>query len=336
MVLKMISAGLASLVLCTLAAPYIINKLRVLKFGQQIITEYGPTWHKNKQGVPTMGGVLFIVSTVIAYLIFAFSYYSKGEDFYGGSLPSSAITTLIVAFLLAMMGLADDFTKIRKKHNEGLTEIQKLICQFVLGIGFVLYLGIRNHWDTTVALPFTDYRLDLWYFYYLFAFVCFVGFVNGTNITDGIDGLLTSVTIPVNIMFIVFAVTDGASDMAILNTAFLGGLIGFLFFNWNPARVFMGDTGSMFIGGMVVCTAFVLDVPYALFIAGFVYLFETFSVLIQRTYFKLTHGKRLFKMTPVHHGLELDGWPEKKIVFTFTAISAAACLICALGKYIEF
>ncbi len=322
-----LGAGILSLVLAALCAPFLIKKLRILKFGQQIITEYGPTWHKNKQGVPTMGGFIFMISTLVTYVIFALTNLSKvGFD----DFPSAAMTSLFVALLLGVMGFADDFTKIKQKHNQGLTEKQKIVVQSLIGVGFIVYIAIRNGGDTTVLIPFTDYRLDLWYFYYVFAFIAFIGFVNGCNLTDGIDGLAASVTCPVMLLYTVVAYVMGASDIAVLSAAFFGGLVGYLFFNWYPARVFMGDTGSMFLGGMVVTIAFCLDIPAVLFLAGFVYLVEAFSVLIQQTYFKLTHGKRLFKMTPIHHHFELCKWSEVKIVSVFTAVSALMCVLAAV------
>jgi len=322
-----LGAAVASLIVAALCAPFLIKKLRILKFGQQIITEYGPTWHKNKQGVPTMGGFIFMLSTLVAYLIFAVVNFAKGD---GLTFPSAAFTSLFVALLLGFMGFADDFTKIKQKHNQGLTEKQKIVVQSLIGLGFIAYIAIRNGGDTTVLIPFTDYRLDLWYFYYVFAFIAFIGFVNGCNLTDGIDGLAASVTLPVMALYTVIAFVVGAADLAVLSAAFFGGLLGYLFFNWHPARVFMGDTGSMFLGGMVVTIAFCLDIPAVLFLAGFVYMAEAFSVLIQQTYFKITKGKRIFKMTPIHHHFELCNWSEVKIVSVFTLVSAAMCALAAV------
>ncbi len=335
MSIQLVVIGVAlSLLLATACAPILIKKLRILKFGQQIITEYGPTWHKNKQGVPTMGGLIFILSTAVSFLILGIWHYSKGDNFFGEMFLGAPFMALLVSILLGVMGFADDFTKIKQKHNQGLTEKQKIVVQSLIGIAFIVFIAIRNGGDTSVLIPFTDYRLELSFLYYVFAFVAFIGFVNGCNLTDGIDGLAASVTLPVMALYTAVAVFFGATDIAILTGAFFGGLIGYLFFNWHPARVFMGDTGSMFLGGIVVTVAFCLDIPMVLFLAGFVYLAEAFSVLIQQTYYKLTKGKRIFKMTPIHHHFELCNWSEVKIVCVFTAVSFITCALAALWLFL--
>lgn len=326
----LIGSVLVSFGIAVLVAPFLIKKLRILKFGQQIITEYGPTWHKNKQGVPTMGGIIFIISTVLSYLLFILITYLV----YGGDSVSVfsnyAFMCLVTSIILGLMGFSDDFIKIKKKHNQGLNEIQKLIIQTVVGIGFVVFISINNSWDTTIRIPFVNGRVDLWYFYYPLAVIAFVGFVNACNLTDGIDGLAASVTIPVMLFYSSYAFLIGSLEVSTLSGAFIGGLIGYLLFNWHPARVFMGDTGSMFIGGMVVTIAFALDIPFVLFIAGFVYFIEALSVMIQVAYFKLTHGKRLFKMTPIHHHFELCKWSEEKIVIVFTSVSVVMCILAII------
>ncbi|MDF2685494.1 MAG: phospho-N-acetylmuramoyl-pentapeptide-transferase, partial [Clostridia bacterium] len=305
-----------SLLIAIIIAPFLIPYLRKIKFGQQIITDYGPTWHKSKQGTPTMGGFIFIGSVLVSYLIYGFQYYTKGELFSISSvLPSSALTALIVSLLFSLMGFADDFVKVSKKRNLGLTAKQKMILQILISAAYIIYIAIKTNTRTSVDIPFTNITLELSYFYYVFALFAMVGFVNAVNLTDGIDGLCTSVTLPVSIFFALAATIKGASDISVLASALAGGCIGFLVFNWHPAKVFMGDTGSMFLGGMVVTFAFALDMPLILVIAGFIYMIEAFSVMIQVAYFKITKGKRLFKMTPIHHSFELSGYSEVKIVF---------------------
>lgn len=323
-------AFLVSLVVGLVIAPMMIAYLRKLKFGQQIITEYGPTWHKKKQGIPTMGGIIFIIAIYAAYFCVAFPYYTSGEYIVGNILPSAGLSSLIVSTLLAFMGFTDDMVKIKQKHNQGLNEKQKLIIQTMIAVLFLVYDGIRTNFRTSVDIPFTGVTLELSYFYYVFAFLAFVGFVNAVNLTDGIDGLATTVTMPVSAFFIIASVAKNAGELSILSAALLGGCVVFICFNKNPAKVFMGDTGSMFFGGMVVTLAFSLDMPLILIIVGFVYLVEAVSVMIQVCYFKATKGKRLFKMTPIHHHFELSGWSENKICVVFGSVSFAMCLLAAL------
>ena len=323
-------AGIVAFVIGIIIAPMMISYLRKLKFGQQIITEYGPTWHKKKQGIPTMGGIIFIFSIYAAYFAVAFPYYASSDYLIGRILPSVGLTSLIIATLLGFMGFIDDFVKIKQKHNQGLTEKQKLIIQIFIGTIFIIYNGIRINFRTSVDIPFTDITIEFSYFFYLFALIAFVGFVNAVNLTDGIDGLATSVTLPVAAFFTVTAIAKNAFDLSILAAALLGGCIAFLVYNKNPAKVFMGDTGSMFLGGTVVTLAFGLDMPLMLVIVGFVYMIEAFSVMIQVVYFKATKGKRLFKMTPIHHHFELSGWSENKICVVFGSVSFVFCLLASL------
>lgn len=329
-----LSGLLAAFCVALAAAPLLIRFLHRLKFGQQIITEYGPTWHKGKQGVPTMGGFIFIGGAVIAYLLFGAGYYTSPQAGQTVFLPSAGVIALLVSLLLGLMGFADDFVKIRKKHNQGLTEKQKLFLQGLIGVGFLIYDALRTGGRTWVEIPFVGFRLELSYFYYVFALILFVGFVNAVNLTDGLDGLATSVTLPVLAFFGVTAFLKGAMELSLLSAAVFGACAAFLIFNWHPAKVFMGDTGSMFLGGMVSVLAFLLDMPLMLVVVGLIYLAEAVSVMIQMTYFKLTHGKRLFKMTPIHHHFELCKWSEVKIVLTFSGISlvmcAAAFIFCVL------
>ena len=333
-----IAAFVAALVCVLIATPIVIPFLRKLKAGQQIIQDMGPTWHQSKQGTPTRGGLIFMGAVLVSYLIFAFEYYTSGVNpASGASIPSTGITCLITSVILALMGFSDDFIKIKKKNNAGLSEIQKIILQFLISAAFLIFNAIRTGGSTVLSFDFPffvdaigGWQIDLGIFWYVLAMIVMVGFTNAVNITDGLDGLCTSVTIPVAIFFVVVSAIRGAYDITVLSIALAGALIGFLIFNWHPCKIMMGDTGSMFLGGMITTIAFSLDMPLVLLVVGIVYFIETFSVIIQRTYFKLTHGKRLFKMTPIHHSFEMSGWSEEKICFLFSGITVVACVIAAL------
>lgn len=325
-----LSGLLASFCIALAASPLLIRFLHRLKFGQQIITEYGPTWHKGKQGIPTMGGFIFIGGTLLTYLLFGFRYYGTLHAGVSAMIPSPGVMAMLVSLLLGLMGFADDFVKIKKKHNQGLTEKQKLFLQGLIGVAFLIYDALRAGGRTWVEIPFIGYRLELSYFYYFFAIIAFVGFVNAVNLTDGLDGLATSVTLPVLAFFAVTALLRGALELSLLSAAVFGGCVAFLIFNWHPAKVFMGDTGSMFLGGIVVTLAFLLDMPLILVVVGLIYLAEAVSVMIQVAYFKATKGKRLFKMTPIHHHFELCQWSEVKIVLVFSGVSLLMCVIAFL------
>ena len=326
----------ASFAVSAFTGKLLIPFLTKLHFGQNILVKDGPSWHASKQGTPTMGGFCFIISTVITYLIFAFPYYSKGLDAATLiPLPTGVMTGLIVACLFSLMGFADDFVKIAKKRNLGLSAMQKIILQILISAAYLIFLSIRTGGRTSMLIPFTDINLELSYFYYVLAMIIMVGFVNAVNLTDGVDGLASGVTLPVCIFF-AFAsfITIRHFENAFLASALAGGLIGFLLYNKHPAKMFMGDTGSMFLGGMVCILAFELNIPLILPIVGIIYLIEAFSVMIQVTYFKLTHGKRLFKMTPIHHHFEMSGYSENKIVAIFSSITVAACIAVGLWLYL--
>ncbi|MBQ3038793.1 MAG: phospho-N-acetylmuramoyl-pentapeptide-transferase [Clostridia bacterium] len=304
-----------SLAVTVLMGFILIPRLRILKFGQQIL-EDGPAWHKSKAGTPTMGGIMFItgvlISSVIALLVdFDIKYLSM----------------LVVALGFGVIGFVDDYVKVVKHRNLGLTASQKFILQAVLAIVYVLILKYSGDLSSEIIIPFTSKTLSMpWWLYVVFILFVVTGTVNAVNLTDGLDGLATSITIAVSLFFAVAGIIFAESAAGYFSAAVLGGCIGFLFFNHYPAKVFMGDTGSLFLGGAISVIAVGLRMPLILVIAGFVYLFETLSVIIQVTYFKKT-GKRVFKMTPIHHHFEKCGWREKKIVAVFTAVTAVLCVI---------
>ena len=294
--------------------------LRALKVGQSI-REVGPTWHNYKAGTPMMGGLMFIFGAILCLLGNLFNM----EDF-------SVFYVLILSLCFGFVGFLDDFAKLKKKQNEGLTSIQKAMLQMAVSALYLYIMWKSGSMSTELYIPFFNVSISLHPLLYIFfAMFVMVGGVNAVNLTDGVDGLCASVTIPVMIFFTAAAVAVGKFDLALLPAAILGGLIAYLFYNWHPAKVFMGDTGSLFLGGVVCAMAFALDMPLILILVGFVYICETLSVILQVGYFKLTHGKRLFKMAPIHHHFEKCGWKEEKVVLIFAAVSAAMCALAWLG-----
>ena len=294
--------------------------LRALKAGQSI-REIGPTWHNNKAGTPMMGGLMFIFGAVILLIANAFFM----EDY-------TVFFVLALALCFGFVGFLDDFTKIKYKRNLGLTSIQKALLQMAVSAIFLYAMYKSGSMSTDLYIPFVDVSFQLHPIVYIFfAMFVMVGCVNAVNLTDGVDGLCASVTIPVMIFFTAAAVAMERFDLALMPAALVGGLIAYLFFNWHPAKVFMGDTGSLFLGGAVCALAFALEMPIILILVGIVYICETLSVILQVGYFKLTHGKRLFKMSPIHHHFEMCGWKEEKIVLSFAGVSAVMCLLAWFG-----
>ena len=294
--------------------------LRALKAGQSI-RELGPTWHNNKAGTPMMGGLMFIFASIICLLI---------------CIPTMADYTVFYALIPALcfgfIGFLDDFTKIKYKRNLGLTSIQKASLQLIVSVLYLYLLYKEGSLSCNLYIPFVDVSLTIHPMVYIFfAMFVMVGCVNAVNLTDGVDGLSTSVTIPVMVFFTAAAAAMGKFDLALLPASMIGGLIAYLFYNWHPAKVFMGDTGSLFLGGVVCAMAFALDMPLILILVGFVYICETMSVILQVGYFKLTHGKRLFKMSPIHHHFEMCGWKEEKVVLVFAGVSAVMCVLAWFG-----
>ena len=294
--------------------------LRALKAGQSI-REIGPTWHNNKAGTPMMGGLMFIFGAVILLIANAFFM----EDY-------TVFFVLALALCFGFVGFLDDFTKIKYKRNLGLTSIQKALLQMAVSAIFLYAMYKSGSMSTDLYIPFVDVSFQLHPIVYIFfAMFVMVGCVNAVNLTDGVDGLCASVTIPVMIFFTAAAVAMERFNLALMPAALVGGLIAYLFFNWHPAKVFMGDTGSLFLGGAVCALAFALEMPIILILVGIVYICETLSVILQVGYFKLTHGKRLFKMSPNHHHFEMCGWKEEKIVLSFAGVSAVMCLLAWFG-----
>lgn len=302
--------------------PFVIRYLRKMKFGQKIL-EIGPKWHMNKQNIPTMGGFMFIIGITVAVLACTV-IYSKAL------VSAMAVLGLSVAY--GAVGLVDDYAKIKSRRNAGLTPRQKLVLQILVAAVFIVVLFLATDGLPSIWLPFTDINIPLpWPLYIIFAAFVIVGADNAVNLTDGIDGLAASVTLPVAIFFALVGVKRGDMGVALFAGALAGGLLGFLIYNFNPARVFMGDTGSLFLGGAVAGLAFACEMPLILLLVGIIYIIETLSVILQVTFFKATGGKRLFRMSPIHHHFEMGGWSERKIVFVFSSVTVLFCVIGYLG-----
>lgn len=320
-------AGCAALVLVLTVAALrlLIPKLRSMKMGQKIL-DIGPRWHKSKEGTPTMGGLAFAVPVTVVTAAAIAAAPALGID-----IPvAPVLLTLLLAVGNGVIGVIDDLTKFKKKQNEGLTAPQKYALQLAMAGAFLALLRLYGTPDTAVSIPFTDIRLELGWFYYVFALIFITGIINSVNLTDGIDGLASSVTLVVAVFLSVLGFTYAKYDAALLGGVTVGATLGFLVYNFYPARIFMGDTGSLFLGGIVAGAAFVIDSPLCMAIAGIIYICEALSDIIQVGVYKLTH-KRVFKMAPIHHHFEKCGWSEKKIVFAFSAVTLIASAIAYLG-----
>lgn len=306
--LPVVIAFAISVCLCPIMIPF----LKKLKFGQ-FVRDDGPESHLKKSGTPTMGGLIILCSIVITSLL-----YMKTNP--------QILPVLFVTLGFGLVGFLDDYIKVVMKRSMGLHAWQKMIGQFIIVALFAYYLANYTDLGTSVLIPFTggmEWNMGFWF--YPFLFVVLLGTVNGTNFTDGLDGLLSSITVLTATFFTVVAIGT-ASRLEPITCAAVGSLLGFLVYNVYPAKVFMGDTGSLALGGLIGATAVLLKMPIYIVIVGCVYLVEVLSVIIQVTYFKKT-GKRVFKMAPIHHHFELSGWPETKVVAIFSIITAILCLI---------
>ena len=314
----LVAAGF-SFVLTLVFGRLLIPVLRAMKAGQSI-REAGPIWHNYKAGTPMMGGLMFIASSSLVLALSAFVM----EDF-------SVLYVLGLSLCFGFIGFLDDFTKLKFKRNLGLTSAQKAMLQMAVSALF-LYAMYKSGMDTHLYIPFFNVSFQLHPIVFIFfAMFVMVGCVNAVNLTDGVDGLCGSVTIPVMVFFAAACLALERADLALLPATLVGGLVAYLIYNWHPAKVFMGDTGSLFLGGVVCSMAFALEMPLILILVGFVYICETLSVILQVGYFKLTHGKRLFKMSPIHHHFEMCGWKEEKIVLTFAGVTAVLCVLAWFG-----
>lgn len=307
--------------LTALAERILIPILRSHKAGQKIL-DIGPRWHKSKEGTPIMGGIGFILPILVVVAIFFIYAAIQGEA--SEYIPLA----LTVAFAVAhgAIGFVDDYCKLVKKQNEGLTRIQKLVLQFAITAGYLCIMGYTGNLPSEIIIPIVNLPIRgfLWY---AIAAVLTIGVINGANFTDGIDGLASSVTYVIGVFFAVFAFFAKDMGLSIVGGAMIGATVGFLLYNFHPAKVFMGDTGSLFLGAIVMGALFQVQEPLLLFLVCAVFIIELLSTVLQILYFKMTHGKRLFKMAPIHHHFEKSGWGEKKIVFIFALVQFVFCTL---------
>jgi len=327
--MEIVLSCLLSLIVTAVAGKLLIPLLVSLKAGQSI-KEIGPTWHMTKQGTPTMGGLMFIIGIGVAVLVLGWKRMLLGD--------LTHLYVYVFALVFGVIGYVDDYQKVKHHQNTGLTALQKFLLQVAAAVAFLCLMRYEGMLSPNLYLPFFQTSIVLnWIVYLVFAAFVIVGTVNAVNITDGVDGLASSVTAPVAAFFAILGyVWSGYEQIGIFAGAMLGGILGFLIYNHYPARVFMGDTGSLFLGGAVAALAFAYDMPLVLVLVGIVYICETMSDIIQVLYFKATHGKRIFKMAPLHHHFEMCGWKETKVVAVFTAVSALFCLLAYLGVMDRF
>ena len=332
MTIKLICSFILAFLFATAFGKYYIPWLRSQKAGQEIKKD-GPTWHMAKSGTPTMGGVMFILAVSFVCLTIGFPSMMKGNFVH--------IFVLLFAMVFGAIGLLDDWQKIKNKQNLGLTAKKKFLLQLAAALVFVLLMRSLGYVRPNLFIPFSGKTVPLpeWLYFVFAAFVIVVT-VNAVNITDGVDGLATGTSLPVMLFFVAVTFAWGQEflELGIFASGLLGGLMGFLVYNFNPAKVFMGDTGSLFLGGAVAALAFAYDMPLVLITLGIIYIIETLSDIIQVGYFKLSHGKRVFKMAPFHHHLEMGGWTgkkwsEKELFVLFTGISLLFAIISFIGVF---
>ena len=320
---KAILSGAISFILTVILGRILIPVLRSIKMGQKIL-DIGPRWHKSKEGTPTMGGIFFIGGVTVAVIVFGITEAVSGMFEWR---PLAVNYGFIL--LNGLIGIVDDRTKFLKKQNKGLSASQKLILQFASAAAYVFAFYAGRHNDTSLALPFTSFRLELGMFYYIFLIVGIVFTVNSVNLTDGIDGLAASVTAAASLFLCAISYRTELTGAMVLAAAVFGGCLGFFVYNAHPAKVFMGDTGSLFLGGAVSALAIWLDKPLLLVFVGFVYYLEAVSVVLQVASYKL-FKKRIFKMSPIHHHFEMCGWNEWTIVGVAFAVTV---LLSVVGCY---
>ena len=313
--MEMIASAAISFVITAALLKIFIPILKKAKLGQRIL-EIGPNWHKSKEGTPTMGGLFFMIGIIIAACVMCIK-----------EMKMEGIRLLIlVLFALCngLIGFVDDYVKLFKKRNKGLSALEKMFLQLALTAVFLCAMSFYGYLTSEITIPLVGTKLDLGVFTYVIYLLGIVFFINGANFTDGIDGLAGSVNLVILVMFLIMGIRQDELVLSVLSSSAIGGVLGFLVFNFHPAKVFMGDTGSLFLGGLVVSLCFAFDCPLVLPIMGFVHIFEAISVVLQVLYFKMT-GKRLFKMAPIHHHFEKCGWSEVKIVGVFSFVTAILC-----------
>lgn len=311
---------LLGFLITVLLSPIFIPFLKRLKFGQSI-REEGPKSHQKKTGTPTMGGVMILISIVVTTIVLT-------EKFSEPTIKTFLLLFVLIGF--GLLGFLDDFIKVVLKRNLGLTSLQKLLGQILISV-IVYFLLKQTNFSTSIEIPLTDYSVELGYFYALFIVFWLVGFSNAVNLTDGLDGLVSGTAAIAFGAFAVLAWSQSQFEVAIFSVAIVGAVLGFLVFNAHPAKVFMGDTGSLALGGAIAAIAILTKLELILLIIGGVFVIETLSVILQVLSFKTT-GKRIFRMSPLHHHYELLGWSEWRVVVTFWSVGL---LFAIIGIYIE-
>ena len=331
-----ILAVVLAFAITSISGMWLLPILRKLHFGQTIL-DIGPRWHKNKQGTPTMGGIMFIFGIVLS-VVASFLLMQMGGGLPdrpdGAAIKARLFYGLMLAIAFGLIGFVDDYLKVVRKQNEGLTPNQKLFLQLLFGASYLGLLYISGSRSTALVVPFLGI-LEIGPFYYPFALFAILALSNAVNFTDGLDGLLSSVTFVVAIAYMILTVLLGQWELEILAGAMAGGCLGFLVWNFYPAKVFMGDTGSLFLSGLVIALCFGTGLPLFVLLIGVIYVVEMASVVIQMTYFKLTHGKRIFKMSPIHHHFELCGYTEMQIVTAFALITAAGSALAIFAAILR-
>lgn len=324
-VLYFVCALAITFIITVLSLKRLIPKLKSLKMGQTIL-DIGPRWHKNKEGTPTMGGLSFLLAMTLVIIAVGIACFATSNHSWAARL----FITYGMAACYALIGIWDDSLKIRKKENEGFTAKQKFALQLVIAVIYIICMRLWGSLNTELYFPYFDIVIDFGFFYYIIAVILIVGIVNSVNLTDGIDGLAASVTTVVGGFFALAAFVIHDLPAALISAMVIGGCIGFLTYNFYPARIFMGDTGSLFLGGLVVGLAFLINNPLIILLVGIIYVIESASDIIQVGFYKLTH-KRVFKMAPIHHHFEQCGWSEVKIVSIFSLITLIASAIAFFG-----
>lgn len=341
-ILAIVICTVLSFVVTAALGRVLIPVFHKLNFGQNIIEDFGPKWHAKKQGTPTLGGLLFIIGSVFSVVVTLLAFGLSGHSLFSqmSTFRNSEIIKLVAGLLMALgfaaIGFTDDYIKHIKHRNLGLTEIQKTILQIVIIVAYLSSLAISN--NTAMFVPgFGKVALDsVWglIFFFLLGTCAIYCTVNGANFTDGLDGLCAGVTLPMGAAFMVMALMYKMTAIGLVGSALMGSLAGYLIWNHYPAKVMMGDTGSMFLGGIVVALAYAIDCPLIILLVGIIYVIEDLSDVIQIGSIKLRH-KKVFKMAPIHHHFELCGWSEKKIDIVFSLVSTLGCAVGVLLMYLS-
>lgn len=328
-----IIVALTAFVITAVSGIFLIPFLHKLKCGQTIL-DIGPNWHKKKQGTPTMGGIMFAIGSLIATItgFIIYRLYNKGNAVQGTDVAGlKLLAGFVMTLLFMLVGFVDDYIKVVKKQNLGLRAMQKIVFQVIIATAYLLFLKYLGGETTSIYFPFIgSVNFGVFYIPLMVLFIMFM--VNSVNLTDGIDGLCGSVTLIYSLAFATIFFFLKNNEFSIFSTAIAGGCLGFLVWNLNPAKVFMGDTGSMFLGGAVVAMGFASGFELLIVLVGIIYVCESLSVILQVISFKTT-GKRIFKMSPIHHHFEMSGWGEYKIVIVFSSITLIAGIIGVLSIY---